>query len=136
MSRKKPDSKDSTSIASASSGRISGLKMSRDYCEFELKGTKGGARQFVVNGKSGLQFDIAAKILVAAWESKHKVTVQPMTEAGMENLVASISLGSLRKEPKAAKGKNPAKAVKSAKSEKRAKAVKPVKVVLEEPLAA
>jgi hypothetical protein len=146
MGEKKPDSKDTSSAATAaSSGRISGLKVSRDSCEFKLKGGKGAARQFAVNGKSGLAHEIAAKVLVAAWEGKHKITVQSMTEPGMENLVASISLGSLRKEPKPAKAEKsekdekPAKsgkASKAARADKPAKPAKPVTVTLEEPLAA
>jgi hypothetical protein len=134
MSNKKPESKNAASSAGLSSGRISGLKVSKDSCEFKLKGGKGSSKQFLVNGQNGLQFDIAAKVLVAAWEGKHKITVHPMTVAGMENIVASIRLGSLREEPKPAKVDKPAKAAKPEKGEKTAKAAKAEKAAVAEPL--
>lgn len=114
MSGKKAEAKKAATKTAAPSGRISGLKVSRESCEFRIKGKKSGRRQFLVDGKGGLPLDSAAKVLIAAWDGKHKITVEPMTGEGLENKIASISLGSLRKTPKPPKAAKPVKPPKAA----------------------
>jgi hypothetical protein len=113
MSGKRAEAKKTAKETAVTSGRISGLKVSRESCEFHIKGKKSGRKQFVVDGKNGLALESAVKVLIAVWEGKKKITVEPMAGEGLENKIASISLGSLRKTPKppeAAKPVEPPKA--------------------------
>jgi hypothetical protein len=100
MSNKKSNPKTKEEITSALSGRIAGLQIAQDSCEFHVKDRKNGSRQFSVDSKGGVQFNAVIDVLSAAWASNRKITVQPMAGIGMEKAVASISVGTLPKPPK------------------------------------
>ena len=116
MSKKKSNTETNGLAASAVSGRIAGLKISSDSCEFHLKSGKKGARQFTVSGNGGIQLSAVIDLLSAAWAGRRKISVHPAQGEGMESAVASISVGTL---PKPAK---PAKTAKSGKAQKPADA--------------
>jgi hypothetical protein len=97
---KKSSSKKSEETAAALTGRIAGLKIAQDSCEFHVRDGKNGSRHFSVDGKSGLQINAVIEVLSAAWAGNRKITVQPATGDAMEKSVASISIGTLPKPPK------------------------------------
>jgi hypothetical protein len=109
MKAKKSDSKTSERSVEELTGRIAGLKIARDSCEFHVKDGKSGSRTFAVDSKAGLQFNAVIELLSAAWAGNRKITVQPMAGDGMERAVASISVGNLPKPPKPPKTEMPAK---------------------------
>ena len=111
MSKKKSSAEINGLAASSVSGRIAGLKISQNSCEFHLKNGKKGARQFTIGGNGGIQLSAAIDLLSADWAGRRKISVQPAQGEGMETAVASISVGTL---PKPAK---PAKAVKKGKAQ-------------------
>jgi hypothetical protein len=100
MSGKKTDSKAKDSAAEMLTGRISGLKIAQNSCEFHVKDGKNGSRLFAIDSTGGVQFNAVIEVLSAAWAGNRKITVQPMAGDGMEKSVASISVGSLPKPPK------------------------------------
>jgi hypothetical protein len=102
MSEKKSKAK---KAAAALTGRIAGLKIAADSCEFHVKGGKKRPRHFAIDSKDGAQFNATVEVLSAAWAGKRKITVQPMAGEGMEKSVASVSVGTLPKPPKPAKTK-------------------------------
>lgn len=112
MSKKKSSAEINGLAASSVSGRIAGLKISQNSCEFHLKNGKKGARQFTIGGNGGVQLSAAIDLLSAAWAGRRKISVHPAQGEGMESAVASISVGTL---PKPAK---PAKTAKSGKAQK------------------
>jgi hypothetical protein len=103
MSGKKTDSKTKDSAAEMLTGRISGLKIAQNSCEFHVKDGKNGSRLFAVDSTGGVQFNALIEVLSAAWAGNRKITVEPMAGQGMEKSVASISVGNLPKPPKAEK---------------------------------
>lgn len=103
MSNKKANAKKNGEVAAAPSGRVSGLKIGKDFCQFHIKGAKDGQRHYAVDGKGGVDLNAAVEVLVAAWAGKRKITVEPMPGDGAESAVASISVGSLRKPAKVEK---------------------------------
>ena len=119
MSNRKSDEKIADKATAAVTGRVAGLKISQDSCEFHLKNGKNGARHFVVSGAGGVPLNAVIGVLSAAWADRRKISVQPMSGEGMEKTVASISAGDAPKPAKAAP------APKAAKPKKAAKAVEP-----------
>jgi hypothetical protein len=107
MSGKKTVSKKKDESEAALTGRIAGLKIAQDSCEFHVRDRKNGSRPFAIDSKGGVQFNAVIEVLSAAWAGNRKITVQPMAGDGMEKGVASVSVGTLPKPPKAEK---PAKA--------------------------
>jgi hypothetical protein len=106
MSGKKTVSKTKDSAAEMLTGRISGLKIAQNSCEFHVKDGKNGTRHFAIDSTGGGQFNALIEVLSAAWAGNRKITVEPMAGDGMEKSVASISVGNL---PKPSKVEKPAK---------------------------
>ncbi len=103
MSNKKTNAKKDTMAAVALTGRVAGMKIGQDSCEFYMKDGKNGIRQFVVNGKGGLQFNAVVELLSAAWAGNRKITVHPASADALEKTIVSITAGTLPKPPKSEK---------------------------------
>lgn len=103
MSKKKSNKDKNNTIAAIVSGRIAGLKISPDECEFYLRDGKNGTRRFTTGGTGGIPSNTVIELLSTAWAGRRKISVQPMSSEGSETSVASVSLGTLPKPPKPAK---------------------------------
>lgn len=109
MSKKKSNKDKINTIAAIVSGRIAGVKIASDECEFYVRVGKNGTRRFTTGGAGGIPLNTVIELLSAAWAGRRKISVQPMSGEGSETSVASVSLGTLPKPPKPPK---PAKAAK------------------------
>jgi hypothetical protein len=107
MGDKKASSKHKDEAGLTLTGRIAGLKVAQESCEFHVKDGKNGTRHFAVGNNGGIQFNAVIELLSAAWAGNRKITVQPLNADGGDKAVASISVGKL---PKSAKPEKPAKA--------------------------
>lgn len=113
MSKKKSNTENNVPIAAIVSGRIAGLKISPDSCEFYVREGKNGTRRFTAGGAGGIPLNTMIGLLSAAWAGRRKISVHSVSGEGSEMSVASVSLGTLPKAPKPAKAAKPAKALKA-----------------------